>query len=322
LSIPPALLGIKAIEDTSKNNKLLLNGRNDRNRIAFLKEELTTRWEMYHTGGTFRAGRGLDLWIEEIIKVAKDCQDTIWYRNALVLLSMSFQLYSCVQRDLMEYQQAHAAFRKAYRIAKELDDVELLAAAMTREGITFIQEERPAEAIRYLKGSLDLIHRQGLPTLRAYSLQALSEAYAKALMPQDSWHAIDLAERTLARYETGEETSQTRLSSASLTVQKGINAVILKDFERAINLLDRGLISYDPAMIRGRARLMAQKAEAYRGLGLIDACVITAEESLALAHSVGSSKTIARIQSLHSALVDSPYRKEPSIARLGAMLPS
>jgi transcriptional regulator with XRE-family HTH domain len=322
LSIPLTLLGIKAIEEESNDTSLLSIERYDRSQMAFLKEELATRWEMYHTGGTIRAGRGLSLWIGEIIKFAKSCEGTIWYRDALVLLSMSFQLDSCVQRDLMDYPKAHAAFKKAYRIAKELGDAELMAAAMTREGITFIQEDRPIEAIQHLKGALDLILRQGLPILRAYSLQALSEAYAKAQMTQDSWHAIELAERIITRGVSGEETSQTRLSSASITVQKGINAVTLKDYERAITLLDRGLLTYDPAMIRGRARLMAQKAEAYRGLGLIDVCVTTAEESIVLARSVGSAKTIARIQTLHTALIDSPYRKEPSIARLGTMLPS
>jgi len=93
----------------------------------------------------------------------------------------------------------------------------------------------------------------------------------------------------------------------------------LKDNHRAIALIDKSLIHYDPTRIRGRARLVAQKAEAYNGLGLIDTSAETAEEALILARSVGSDKTVARIQTLHTTLLI-VAGKEPSVARLGVLL--
>ncbi len=84
--------------------------------------------------------------------------------------------------------------------------------------------------------------------------------------------------------------------------------------------MDKSLLTYDPTLIRGRARLLAQKAEAYYGLSEVDASVMIAEEALLLAHSVGASKTHVRVQQLHATLLQSPWRKERSTARLGALL--
>jgi tetratricopeptide (TPR) repeat protein len=260
------------------------------------------------------------MWINEITRLANTSQDVAWHERTLALLTMSYQLQSCVSRDMMDYAQAHIASRKAYRIAKELDDPELIASALTRQGITLIQKEEPEEAIRYLKGALRTIHYLGLPTLKGYTLQALSEAYAKTQQSQECWRSIGQLERTFEHGELGTERNNSRLNIASVTAQKGINAVLLHDHHRAIALIDKSLTTYDPALIRGRARLLAQKAEALYGIGLIDESVTIAEEALGLARSVGANKTFARVRNLHSSLLQSAWRKERGIARLGALL--
>ena len=100
----------------------------------------------------------------------------------------------------------------------------------------------------------------------------------------------------------------------------GINAVLLHGHQRPLALIDKSLASYNPTFVRGRARLLSQKAESFYGRGYIEESVNTAEEALMLACSVGSNKTISRISTLHSTLTQSTWRKERSIARLGAML--
>lgn len=289
-------------------------------RMTFFEDEMVARWELYHTGGTLRAAFGLDMWIQEITTFAKSSQSTSWHERALTLLTMSYQLQTCVSRDLMDFTQVHVASRRAYRIAQELDDAELIASALTHEGIALIQQDKQTEAIRYLNSALKTIHNVGLPHLKGYILQALSEAYAKDQRPQECWHSIGLLERTLERQEQSQATSKTRCYASSITAQKGVNAVLLHDYQRALALIDKSLTKYDPTFIRGRARLLSQKAEAYYGLGSIDECAATAEEALILARSVGSNKTVARVTTLHTSLLQSTWRKERSIARLGAVL--
>jgi transcriptional regulator with XRE-family HTH domain len=316
LGIPVALMGLENEQFHAEQSHLLFNY----DRMAFFEDAMAARWELYYTGGTLRATHGLDMWITEITQFAKSSQGTAWHERSLALLTMSYQLKSCILRDMMDYSNAYIAARKAYRIAQELENAELMASALARTGITLIQKEDPSEAIRYLNGALKMIHYQGLPMLKGYILQALSEAYAKVQEEQACWQSIGQLERILDNQEQTPEHSNTRLNIASFTAQKGIDALLLHDYRRALALIEKSLLKYDPTLIRGRARLLAQKAEAHYGLGQVDTSVMIAEEALTLAHSVGASKTLARVRNLHTTLVQSPWRKERSVARLGALL--
>ncbi len=172
----------------------------------------------------------------------------------------------------------------------------------------------------YFHNSSFAQHSGWHPTLEGYILQGLSEAQAKAQQSQESWSSIERAESTLENQNRVPERNFTRLNSTSLIAQKGVNAVLLHEYGQAIGLIDRSLKSYNPTLTRGRARLLIQKAEALYGLGIINACTYHAEEALRLAQSVGANKTITRVRNLYSTLLQSPWRKEQSIAELGAAL--
>ena len=288
--------------------------------IAFFEDDIATRWELYYTGGTARAAQGLDRCVREIEKVSRLAQGTSWHNRVLLLLTMSYQLQSCVMRDMMLYKQAHVAYQRAFEVAQELDEHELMSSALAREGVTLIQQEKTKEAIIYLAGALNIIEGQSYPRLQGYIFKALSEAYAQDQQTDESRRNIDQAERALALQEHNQERSLIRLSAATLAAQKGVNAVLLHDHQGALTLIDESLRTYDPTIVRGRARLMAQKAEAYYGLGIVDACTKTAEDALVLASAVGANKTTATVKKLHAALTQSLWRKEEGITRLGKVL--
>jgi tetratricopeptide (TPR) repeat protein len=230
---------------------------------------------------------------------------------------MGYQLQSCVLRDMMNCAQATVAYQKAFHVAQELDDVELMASALARQGVTLIQQERPKEAIIYLSGALDIINAHHAPLLKGHIFQALSEAYAKNQQSQESWYHIGQAETYLGKQEHTQERSLIRgVTQASLSAQKGVNAVLLQEYGQAIRLIDESLTTYDPALIRGRGRLLAQKAEACYGLGILDDCISHALTAVTLARSAGSRKTEDRIKTLHTKLAQSPWRKEQSVSQL------
>lgn len=209
------------------------------------------------------------------------------------------------------------AYQRAFHVAQELEDAELMASALARQGVTLIQQERPKEAIIYLSGALDLVETQHVPFLKGHTLQALAEAHAKAQQPEESWSRIGQAELYLVGKEQSQEKSLIRgVTIASISAQRGVNAVLLYDYQKAISLIDESLTIYDPALIRGRARLIAQKAEAYYGLGMIDACIGNALSALSLARSAGSSKTENRIRTLYTTLIQSSRGKDQSVIQL------
>lgn len=316
LEIPVAMMGLENEQQLIEQVQRVLN----HDRMTFFEQEMEARRTLYHTGGTICAAHGLDTWIRELAAFMELSQGTDWHRRGLVLLTLSYQLQICVSRDLLDFAQAQEAGHKAYQIAQELNDPELLAATMAHQGIALLQEEKPMEAIPYLNGGLEAVRYAGLPGIRSYILQALSEAYAKTHQSRECWQSIHLAERALEQHGQTHDHGKTHLFASSITAQKGVNAVLLQDYERADALIDKALAQYNPTFIRGRARLLAQKAEACSGLRMIEESAIIAEEALRLARSVGSRKTTARIQSLHDMFQESRWRKERSVARLGALL--
>jgi tetratricopeptide (TPR) repeat protein len=315
LGIPATLMGLHTDPDI-----LLKPIKMNNDYMAFYEEGVAIRWDIYHTGGTGRAYRGLDLWLQGSENFAREAAGTAWQGRANATLVMSYQLQGSIFRDMMRYDQAHTSYEKAYKVAEEANDTELMAAALARRGVTCIQQNIPREAIEYLNSAQQMINGMGLPCLRGYILQALSEAYGQEKQEHNSRHYLNLAEGASQRCGEILERSHCQLNTTSITAQRGVNAVWLGDYERAAALIDKGLLKYDPTLIRGRARLIAQKAEALYGLQHITECAMIAEEAFVLAKSVGSMKTIARIKILHASLAQSRWKGEPGVARLGALL--
>ncbi len=315
LGVPAVLLGLSTDARILDKSVKISNDR-----MAFFEEELAVRWDIYNTGGTARSYRGLDLWVQESEGFAQEADGTAWQGRANATLIMSYQLQGSVSRDMMHYGQAHTFYEKAYKVAKESEDSELMAATLARRGVTYIQQNKPTEAIEYLNSAHQMINGIGLPCLKGYILQALSEAYGQAQQGRESWRHVDLAEGTLQRRGEVLERSHCHLNTTSVTAQRGVNAVWLGDYERAVALIDKGLLKYDPTLVRGRARLVAQKAEALYGLQNITECAMIAEEAVVLANSVGSARTIARIKMLHESLMQSRWKHESGVARLEALL--
>lgn len=319
LSIPAALMALE--NDVLVHNKkahLLLND----DQMASYEERLEMRWEIFHIGGSNRALRGMDRWMNEITTFARSTEGTLWHQRALAALCMSHQLQGDVLGDKTCYAQADAAYTYAYRMALELDDAELMAATHLRKGVLLIGQKRPFEAIQMLHSALDTMRGRSLPTLKGNALQVLANAYARSQQPDACWRALDVAEGVLQqqREEEKQERSQRVFTAHSLIAHKGMNALLLGDAERAIALIEKSLTTYDPTLVPRRARLLAKKAEAYYKKQEIDTCAIVAEEALRLSHQVGASRVIARIQDLHEELINSRWRNDTYVRRLGALL--
>ena len=316
LGIPAVLIGLEGEQQQTRKTDFMLND----DPMSFLEDELVTHWEVYHIGGTLRAVRSFDRWMNETAYFARSAQGTPWHGRAQSVLAMSYQLQGNITRDMTQYALAHKAYQKALRVARELDDRELVATALLREGFVFFHEDRPLETIEYLQAALNQIKDHGFPRLRRQILGALSEAQAKARLSSDCWRTVDVLESVLQQQGRSRERTSFLFRAIPIIEQKAINAALLGDYHRALALIDKSLVTYDPTVVRAHAKLIAQKAEIYYHLGEIDYCVTTAKEALALARSVGSEKRIAQVRNLHTTLVGSKWRNERGVASLGALL--
>jgi tetratricopeptide (TPR) repeat protein len=311
LITPTAIIGLK--RDIFP---FFTNSQNSE-RLAPFQQELATRWEVYHTGETRLTYQGLGMWIGDVTAFTQDSKGDMLYKQILECLCMSFQLQGSLYRDMMEFDEAHTSYHKAFEIAKEMENAEYQACALARRGVGFIQQEMPDEAIAYLNEALKLIQRSFLPSLSGYIFQALSEAHAMAQHDYESQCSIEQAQKALEHRGQALERSLCQPNTTSVISQQGVNAVLLHKDSKALELIGKGLEKYSPALNRGRARLKAQKAEAYYGLGLIDLCCTEATETWLLARSIGSNKTLARLRKVHLNLVLSRWKKEQSVLDLG-----
>jgi len=316
LGIPASQLDLEGEPPWSKKRHLPVN--NDC--MGFFESELRIRWQFYKMSGSGNASPGIDAWTGQVEEFVKSCQGTPWHKRALALLSMTYQLEGSIFRDGRQYTQTYTLFENAYRVAHEANNDELMAATLLREGMAYMAQEKPFQAITNFNGALDHIKDLSFPRLRGKLLQARAEAYALAQRPEECWTSVGLATHHLGQEEHSQEQNQAIFSASSVTVWKGLYALLLRDYERAITLFDKGLISYDPSLAPDRARFLSRKAEAYYGAHRVGDAIETAQEALTLAASIGKQSTIERVRTLHTQLVRSKWRNETGLKALGASL--
>jgi tetratricopeptide (TPR) repeat protein len=318
LGIPAAYMGFT--EEQQPKDKTILSFNDDP--MSFIEDMVTHRWKIHLMGGPLSAAQGLERVVKEVEYFAQKVSGNQWRQRAQAQLCMAYQLYGSVIGDMMQYDKASKIYQHAFVIAKELDDIELMASIRVREGIVFMRKDNPLQAISSLNASYQLVNGQGLAHLRGDILTLLSEAYAKAKQPQECWRAIGLAENVLQQQQPLRDRSYRIFTPAIVAAHKGVDALLLHDYDRAVVLIDKSLEIYNPTLTPGRARLLARKAEAYYGKREIEECCSLATEALKLAHSVGAKNTIARVKNLHTSLAQSQWKKEPDVIRLGIALAS
>lgn len=319
LGIPAALMALEQGEFAhSKKSRLLLND----DQMTSYEEHLELRWENFHLGGTKRNAPGIVRWIDDVTAFTKETRGTPWHTRSIAVLCMSYQLQGDIFGDKTHYREADKAYSQALRIAQEMNDPELMAAALLRKGIILIGQEKLPVAIQTLNGALETIKGRGLPILKGNLLQVIADTYARLKQPDACKYTTGLAEGVLQQQKQGEQHERTHriFNAASLTAHKGINALLLGDYERAVALIDKSLGDYDPILIPRRARLLVKKAEAYYGMKEVDACTNVAEEAWKLAYQVGATRAILRIHGIHAKLASSRWSNDTRVRRLGALL--
>lgn len=317
LGIPAALMALENDEwVTRKKPNLILND----DPMGFLEDIVATRWKTHLMGGPLHAAHGLDRVVKEAAHFERSVRGKAWHQRALSQLCLIYQLQGSVASDMMHYEQAFERYKAAFVVANELNDIELMAAIRVREGILFMRQDLPLQAITVLKEGLHLIEGYGYPQLKGNILTILSEAHAKAQQPQECWRMIGLAESTLEQRASRHERSYRTCNISWVLAHKGVDALLLHDYDRALRLIEKSLKTYNPTLTPGHARLLARKAEAFYGLRRVDECTATAEEALTLAQSVGASNTIVRVRNLHTTLEMSQWQRETGVRRLGALL--
>src|SRR5712692_4254490 len=200
LRIPAALMALEN-EELLRGEKAYLRVNDDP--MAYLENAMILRFEAHKIGGASTSSLGLNLWMNEVARFVKDAKGTEWHKRALAVQSMSYLLQGNIAHSMrLDYDEARRSLQKAYRIAQELADPELMALALHREGVvlSFSREGKHQDAVICLKDALDKINGHGFPYLKGYILKMLSRAYARTGQSQECWRSLGVAESVLSQF--------------------------------------------------------------------------------------------------------------------------
>jgi tetratricopeptide (TPR) repeat protein len=318
LGIPAAYLQLDSDTQELQTEHAMLLYNDDP--MSFLEDTVNARWTTLLIGGALHTARGLGRLVQGVESFAQGVREKGWYQRAHAQLSMVYQLRGSVEGDLLHRQQALAWYQKAHTVARELQDAELMAAARVREGIILLRNKQPREAIDYLQDACALVQSKGLPLLRGNTLCILSEAHATVGQAQECWRTLGLAERVLEQTSQAQERSYREFHAEFVHAQKGIVALILQDYDRAVRLFDKSLKTYPPTRVPAKAGLIVRQAEAYYGRGTVDYCADAAKEAFSLAVAVGKKNILVRVKQLHTKLLHDGWVRERGTVELGMMI--
>lgn len=318
LGIPAAFLDLEGTPPWDERTTLAVN----QDTMSFFESELDLRWQVLNTAGYAVAANGLSLWIDKSVEFVRSASGTPWHRRACGLLSMSYQLQGTIAREGLQFDLARSAFELAYTSAKEVGDVEMMAATRVRQGQISRADPTindPIAATKYFQEALDLVQDKPFPRLHGNALQALAEASAQAGEKQDAWRSIGLAERIVGR-EDSNERSRIKFDGSTVGAWKGVVALYLGEHDRSNRLIGKALKDYNPLWVSGRARFLMHQARALAGDGEIEESVAKAEESARLAGLIKNQRTVNQVRTFHQELTQSRWQREAGIKRLGALI--
>jgi hypothetical protein len=136
LGIPAAYLQLDTDtqEQWAEHTVLLYND----DPMSFVEDMVNARWATFGMGGPRHTVRGLSRLVKAVESFVQGASERGWHRRAQTQLCIVYHLRALVEGDLLHHHQSLAWQQKAYAVAAELNDAELMAAAREGEGITFL----------------------------------------------------------------------------------------------------------------------------------------------------------------------------------------
>jgi transcriptional regulator with XRE-family HTH domain len=320
LKIPPALLGIAALEVLIPTEVKAIEQKPD---IASLHLALPSYWEK-HLSSTAKGDTR-----ELLLKIGM-LHDAVLYakgqdkKTVVELLCRYHILVAFIVDDHPQFQTALLHLNRATILAKSLGNKELYAAALYRRGNAFFVKGDTEAAINdYSLSFRNAVSDQ----LRGAVLLKLGQAQAKAAQDKTAFTAalkmLDVGGKIAQKWSTfGEDEhflklrpERYHLDRASALLSSPISS--LRFPGEALNELD---FAAEKDVTCRSAYSSILQARAYVEKGWYPVAATLAEEALPTVRKIQSGVNLARIQTIYQALSRSPYGDSPDVARLGSKI--
>lgn len=341
-NIPPILMGIVTIDDISQiqsqqnslppkiptkqssipTKKILLDANE-------YQVALESYWELDDKLTTMQTTKEILTRIDAIYKtipfVNSRQEDTL--KTLLCHYHLLMGMITCDQQD---FDTSLGNRNRAIYLAKKIGDNRLYAAALRLGGETYLDKwealSNPhalTNALQYFDAACSLEHAMG-PQLRAAVLLSAGHAHALAATCEvekiQALRMIDQGGSIVRQGLVENEGYFLKLSKDRYHIVKGSALIAAGTPTDAVDEL--ALLQKDPGpgLIRRHVYGDILQAQAYAHKKCYPVATSIAYDTLLVAQKINSSMNIERIMQIYHDLKQSPYGKNPEVARLGLQL--
>lgn len=284
--------------------------------IEELEDGTRLRWQLYYNSKNSLTEDGL---LEQIIKLEQLAhyggQD---HTRICQILVQNYQLAGSLSRDNFRYNEAAKHFRKAYSIAHEIDQPDLKATAIARQGLSFLRQNYFEKALALYRDAADIATSATSQT-RAYVIAGLAEALARNGLSKECYERLDEAEKLLSQtpqLALEEDLAYVQLTMQSLQDSRGECFVLLGEPSKGLDYLISAELHNNQQMSRNHCRLLMQQAEAFLAANQPDQCVQHTLKGLLIARQIESISNIHWSQEIYMKLHESKWMNEPVVVDL------
>src|SRR5579883_1167633 len=327
LKIPPALLGLSVIIPDNSSNKAIAESLGmikviDQHTINVYEDMLNSSWELYYTSSAQSAANNISHWIQVLTNAAKEARG-LQQSQLLAMLCRFSQLSGVVARDRMDISLALYDGKKAIDLAFQLENPELIAAALFRRAKTLLQQKKYNAAIQDLEAALPYADKSR-DLLKGYVYQATAEVYSLIAgtdthKQKKSLNMLDLVGRIIRKGNLEDDGSFVKLNIAGLYIDRARALTLFHRTEEAHNALDIARNNLGPELTRWQARLLIADAQIYLAENDPESCSEIALEALKVVRATRSQSNEKRIQNVYQQ-AQQLYPYHPLVSRLGLQL--
>ena len=364
LGIPPVLFGLATLEDALMQPQKTVNASPAVIRTSKLpkvstdidkyEKNVRVALQFHNTGNAHNLVRDINADLQALETLEGQTKGDLLYKVQELLVGNNF-LASKIAVDQREYALAYRYANNAVRLAKKMEDNDLLAAARYKRGVIKlswgqfgiieqghfqIDSDKVQDAIRDLQAILnkaDEFPGSLHPQMQGYTLIQLSRALGVLKQGQrdprlrNALTFIDQAADTMERGHIDDlytrvmvtgTLSGLHLGSYLLHRANVFNTLGLagKALNELNHLQQLTLRTYGQEETRNQAWIDIVRAESLTGLGEYAEATNKARGALIACHNIHSFQNVATVVDIHSRLAASSYGASTDVKELGDML--
>jgi transcriptional regulator with XRE-family HTH domain len=259
--------------------------------------------------------------IDNLSRLAVKLEDAITNRRGALLkpaeqlLAYSHEMLGKFSFDRLDYTDASGHFQQMRELGEELNDPDIIALSLIRQGDMLRRRGRYEHTIRCLEAAKPFAEVGNVST-SGLLWQTFARAYAEYQQKDAFLRAIDQAEDAAHRMQPKQDRTNNQFTLIGVLQERGQGLTLLGEPQRALEIYRQSEHIQPFRPMRDQGILIIQKAQAYAYAGDIDKGVKYALRGLKLAREYHSKRHISRIQRMVDRLAVTPLGRLKEVEEL------